>query len=641
MSDRPDSTQVTSLKALFARLGRDTAGNTLMMMAAGLVPVLAMVGGAVDMGRSYLAQSRLQSACDAGVLAARKALGSSAVLSGDVPSSAAAAGHAFFNTNYRNTAYGTVNRQFVMALESDYSVSGSASVDVPTTVMRLFGYTKVPLTVTCQAQLNFADTDVMLVLDVTGSMNQTNPGDTKTKIAVMRDVVKGFHAQLEASKAPTTRIRYGFVPYSVNVNVGGLLESDWLVDKWEYNGRELKKAGMTLQTTYATTSTKVSGAFSPIASYMTKSCPASSAVTTQLSYSKALDGSESGRTQIDGRFYDCTYDPESGIVTVTGAEYTNYVYDWTKKATGTALQDAYQWKYRTIKVDTSYFMGPTGGDPPLVGEVLRLPIGGTAGSPENLDVVFRGCIEERETYEILDYTNVDLSKAVDLDLDRVPEKKDETKWRPLLHELSFERSIISAGVGSFLLGSITTLDEYLNAQESGYSVCPAPARKLAPMSAGEISSYVDSLQAGGNTYHDIGMIWGGRLISPTGLFAAENADAAGKTTNRNLIMLTDGNTAPNQYVYGAYGIEPLDRRRWSQSSTSSLKDVVENRFAVACDEVKKRNVTVWFIAFGTDLNPVMTSCAGEGHYFKADNAAELNAIFSKIAASMGDLRIAK
>jgi hypothetical protein len=137
------------------------------------------------------------------------------------------------------------------------------------------------------------------------------------------------------------------------------------------------------------------------------------------------------------------------------------------------------------------------------------------------------------------------------------------------------------------------------------------------------------------------MIWGGRLISPTGLFAAENADAPGKTTNRNLIMLTDGETATSQYAYGPYGIEPLDRRRWSKASTSTLTNVVEKRFAVACDEVKKRNVTVWFIAFGTNLNPVMTACAGSGHYFKADNAAELNAIFSKIAASMGDLRISK
>jgi hypothetical protein len=161
------------------------------------------------------------------------------------------------------------------------------------------------------------------------------------------------------------------------------------------------------------------------------------------------------------------------------------------------------------------------------------------------------------------------------------------------------------------------------------------------MTAADVATYVDSLVASGNTYHDIGMIWGGRLISPTGLFASENADAPGKTTNRNLIMLTDGATQPNQYVYGAYGIEPLDRRRWSQTSTTELAQVVEQRFSVACEEVKKMNVTVWFITFGTDLNPVMTTCAGEGHYFKASNAVELNAVFSKIAASLGDLRISQ
>ncbi|MFV0643575.1 MAG: TadE/TadG family type IV pilus assembly protein, partial [Sphingomonadaceae bacterium] len=46
----------------------DQSGNTLAIIAAALLPLLAMVGGSIDMGRSYLAQSRLQQACDAGVL---------------------------------------------------------------------------------------------------------------------------------------------------------------------------------------------------------------------------------------------------------------------------------------------------------------------------------------------------------------------------------------------------------------------------------------------------------------------------------------------------------------------------------------------------------------------------------------------
>jgi hypothetical protein len=137
------------------------------------------------------------------------------------------------------------------------------------------------------------------------------------------------------------------------------------------------------------------------------------------------------------------------------------------------------------------------------------------------------------------------------------------------------------------------------------------------------------------------MIWGGRLLSPTGLFAAENAALAGKPTNRHLIFLTDGQTEPRDIAYGAYGIEPLDRRRWTQSSALSLAQVVEKRFAVACNEVKKRNVTVWVIGFGTTMTQVMKDCAGNGRWFQADDATQLNTAFAKIAASMGDLRISK
>ena len=55
--------------------------------------------------------------------------------------------------------------------------------------------------------------------------------------------------------------------------------------------------------------------------------------------------------------------------------------------------------------------------------------------------------------------------------------------------------------------------------------------------------------------------------------------------------------------------------------------------------MKKRNVTVWVIGFGTSLNPMMKDCAGDGHYFEAADAAELNATFAAIAKNMSRLRI--
>ena len=70
-----------------------------------------------------------------------------------------------------------------------------------------------------------------------------------------------------------------------------------------------------------------------------------------------------------------------------------------------------------------------------------------------------------------------------------------------------------------------------------------------------------------------------------------------------------------------------------------MTSTVEQRFLAACKEVKKRNITVWVIAFGTELNPVMTECAGDGHYFEAKDAEDLSEAFKAIADSFGDLRI--
>ena len=47
------------------------------------------------------------------------------------------------------------------------------------------------------------------------------------------------------------------------------------------------------------------------------------------------------------------------------------------------------------------------------------------------------------------------------------------------------------------------------------------------------------------------------------------------------------------------------------------------------------------IGFGTTLNPVLTNCAGAGHFYEATNATELQTIFSKIAAQLGNLRVSR
>lgn len=537
---------IRSLGGLLHRLLKDSAGNTLFMIAAALVPLLAMIGGGVDMGRSYLTQSRLQQACDAGVLAARRKLGGAVVATDQIPVEVSDTGNRFFNLNFAAGSYGTINRGFRMTLESDYSISGLATVEMPTTIMAMFGHDDIDIAARCEARLNYSNTDIMFVLDTTGSMNWSNPGDTQPRIDALRTVVRNFHAQLEANKSPGTRLRYGFVPYSTNVNVGALLKPDWVTDTWSYQGRALNSSGQS-------------------------------------------------------------------------------------------------WRYQmlpNIRVDS---LKDVANGRMLINRSIRFAkMGGKPGAPTDLLAWFRGCMEERQTYQITDYDNVDLTRALDLDIDLVPKAgMPHTQWRPMLPEASYIRAIDTSGRGYFATGAVESRDDFLNVFAYGFAACPAAAQKLQVMNAQDIAGYVNGLFAGGNTYHDIGMIWGARLLSPTGLFAAENADQPGKITSRHLIFLTDGETAPHDLSYGSYGIEPLDRRRWSPGASFTLSQVVENRFMVACTEAKKRNIAIWVIGFGVSLNPLMTDCAGSGHAFEAKNTEELEQTFAHIAAQLGDLRVSR
>lgn len=629
------------LPRFLGRLLRDHTGNALAIMAASLFPLLALVGGGVDMGRGYLAQSRLQQACDAGVLAARNRLGSSVAVDGVVPADVASTGQRFFNINFREGVYGTENRQFEMTLENDYSISGLASVDVPTTIMQVFGHDLMPVEVECQSILNFSNLDVMMVVDVTGSMRHTNAGDRLSRLDSVKQVIRNFHAQVEAGKAPGTEIRYGFVPYATNVNVGHLLEDDWVVDSWTYQGRENigsrpnEEAARTYTRNWVFVSGTI-GTWTTVSSYAaTWNPPPSSDQNGWYSCPNALPpGTGTTTDTARGAMYTQTQASPAAVLQITpmqrvqnGITYRHSLSGSTCRVQSTTAVnyvqnyesvrevpnfDRIMWHYRPITRDVSNWRTETAG-----------------------------CIEERDTYQIEDYDNVDFSRALDLDIDLVPSAGNPaTQWRPRYPNMIRVRRILFNGRGDFDPRDHRTTEDYVDSGNWWFSDCPARAQRLQEMDGNQLNTYLGTLRPYGATYHDIGMIWGGRLMSPTGIFAADNADTDGNTRSRHMIWLTDGQTEPYDLAYGVYGVDGLDQRRWDPDrSTLTLPQTIEARFSVACEQVKNRNITVWVVAFGTNLNPIMTECAGPGHFFEARNSAELSAAFTAIARSMSELRI--
>ena len=294
---------------LLTRLARDRRGNTLAMMAAFMIPLLALAGSAVDIARLYVVKVRLQQACDAGVLAGRKFMTDSNPNT-PLDANSVTQAKAFFANNFpsgwmgTNAFTATTNPYpFTPTKTSSSQVAGTAAITVPMTIMKMFAMADSTITVSCEARYDVADTDVMFVLDTTGSM-ACLPGDSDSacsnyvgaagnnsytrpsggggvpgyaggtaysvpeksgsRIQALRQGVLSFFDTFAANADPSTHIRYGFVTYTSSVNAGQAIldkSSSYLMgsggspDTAEYQSRHVVADYIintsTVSTTYA------------------------------------------------------------------------------------------------------------------------------------------------------------------------------------------------------------------------------------------------------------------------------------------------------------------------------------------------------------------------------------------------------
>ncbi|HCS17481.1 MAG TPA: hypothetical protein DIW45_06590, partial [Erythrobacter sp.] len=214
---------MASVCRLLARLRRNDRGNVLAIVGAALVPLTIMIGSGIDLSRAYMAKAKMQSACDAASLAARR------VMKDDQLTEAVrATGLEFFFFNYPQGLYGASRFNPAVSKPEAGVIRIAADAKIPTVVMQMFGFSTLPVAVSCDASLNFVNTDIVLVLDVTGSMNEAVDGTRK--IEALQDAVMALYDELAPIQAQLAsqglRLRYGVVPYSSTVNVGRLLYAD-------------------------------------------------------------------------------------------------------------------------------------------------------------------------------------------------------------------------------------------------------------------------------------------------------------------------------------------------------------------------------------------------------------------------------
>ena len=236
---------------LLGRLRRDQSGNVAMLFGLSLIPLVALIGLAVDFGRVYSVTSHTQVALDSAALAAGRIGLTDKV---DTVNKASAAATAFFNqskpkdvvssvlqfspnsanTQFTVTATSWVKTPFLSVLYSLFHKGGSQGAPA---VCASNGFGCVTFTSTATAALcpsaactgggGGSNVELALMLDVTGSMC-----DPCTKIEALKKAVAGDPAVQgdegllgivlwEDQSEYTSRV--ALVPFAEAVNVGKTL----------------------------------------------------------------------------------------------------------------------------------------------------------------------------------------------------------------------------------------------------------------------------------------------------------------------------------------------------------------------------------------------------------------------------------
>lgn len=536
-----------------------TGGNVAILAAFAIIPLLGMIGGAIDASRTYMAYTRLQQACDAGALAGRKAMSNVTRLTD--PEKAKA--NEFFSFNFPVGTYSAAQINAVYDKGADGVVVGRASLSMPMTLMKMFGFGSIPLATTCQAELYIPNTDVMFVLDVTGSMawkpdGTTTSDETQKRIYGLKQAVKDFYSSLGPGPATGPgRIRYGFVPYNSNVNVGRIvysLNSAYMVggvnsENWTYSSRQ---------------------------------------------------GQQARGTCTDGRgnYWTCDY------VNWTRVDRTFDVKQYV--TTRDTLTNPAYWQSN--------------------------PTGWNYDAPTRFG--WSGCIEEAQTVQTITASSpleVPVG-ADDLKIDLKP-TSGNSRWKPALGQLMYSP------------GNTTNIMADPCPPEAGKLLQYTSDYSSSTKQSTSFNSYVDSLSPGGGTYHDIGLIWGARFLSPNGIFSTTNSDAVapgGSATSRHLVFMTDGELSTYPYYSDAWGVNQVNGRvAPTNADVDRMDETHLRRTQIICNEMKKRGFTIWIVGFGSSgLSQELKECATDAdHWSIATDTTALRKTFSKIAQTIGGLRL--
>ena len=596
-----------------SRLRRDQKGNALAIVAASVIPLVGAIGGGVDLTRAYMAEARLAQACDAAALAGRKVMMKDDVDSGGTVldnSIAEQEIQRFLDYNFPEGKFGTGEIARTAQVDSEGELTITLATTMPTQLLKIVGIQSMAIDADCSARRSGVNVDVVLVLDVTGSMAWSIGGSSdgsNDRIRALQaasksflDILNDLQDQLESSGL---RVRVGIVPYSQGVNVGKLLYKedpaylDWSGENYATD----------LSATYDNVKTTKSGKTTYY--YKTNDTPSGGYGYASLDLDEFVSNGLAEETPTNPYAWKGCVESRATVTSInaSSAPYTTIpsgAWDVIDAAPGEIVDGLTAPKWRPFFASpwaTSNQWGPS-----------------------------------------TDTSKMTLSKA----------PWNQVHWEKKTNNATSVGAINMATL-NFVRGALVSSDYSGGKATKGpNTACPDEAKLLTQIDADGVttlSSYVDALKPNGGTYHDLGMYWGLALISPGAPFTNPSTYLASGHTgtppgvNRYIVFMSDGEIDPAT-SYTAYSKYNWDHR--TRSDTTEPKAEHRARFRMICEAAKRQGIEVSTVAFSTsigttDKNAIRDCASSEDNYYLAETAEDLNEAFEKIAQNIGYLRVSK
>ena len=194
-----------SLTAIACRMGRDRSGNIATMFAIMVIPLIGLVGAAIDYSNAYRAKSRIQNALDATSLAVNRSIGT--IPEKDLKKMA----EATFLSNMGSGISADLSKIDIKV--TDREVTLAATTHVKTLFMALLGVENMAVGASSRTVTGLQTFEIALALDNSGSMYGS-------KIRDLRDAARALTDTMFAGKDTSDTVKISVVPFAAAVNVG-------------------------------------------------------------------------------------------------------------------------------------------------------------------------------------------------------------------------------------------------------------------------------------------------------------------------------------------------------------------------------------------------------------------------------------